>query len=169
MPAGAYGCKCARNVAVRLNPSYLISRDMSSIATRGNHGFALTEAMVALLLLAIAMLGAGAALIQAVAGQRSALLQTRAADLAGDLAEALRAAPDAATAAAEIRLWQAAARDLLPQAQPIALPRSTTTPSPGTPRLPVRFDIRLQWRDSAAGMSAQLSLPLAVNAATGPS
>ncbi len=141
----------------------------STTAPQGSSGFALTEALVALLLLAIAMLGTGAALVESLAGQRAALLQTRAADLAGNLAEALRAAPDAATAAAEIQSWQAMALVLLPQAEPIALSRGQVLPGPATPSLPARFDIRLQWRDGPARTPAQLTLPLPFDAAAGAS
>jgi type II secretory pathway pseudopilin PulG len=142
---------------------------MKKLAACHTSGFALTEALVALLLLAIAMLGAGAALIQAVAGQRAALLQTRAADLAGDLAEALRAAPDAVTADAEVRSWRAAALELLPQAEARVLPRVPALSGPALSVLPTRFDIRLQWRDGAARAPAQLSLPLGFDAVVGPS
>jgi Tfp pilus assembly protein PilV len=122
----------------------------------GLSGFALIEALVALLLLAIAMMGAAAALVESLAGHRSALLQTQAADLAGNLAEALRSAPDAVTAAAETEAWLAAVLLQLPQARA----RATA--------LPTGFDIRLQWRDGRTGTPVQLRLPLGIGALSGP-
>lgn len=122
-------------------------------------GFALTEALVALLLLAFALLGAGAALVDSLAGQRAAMLQVRAADLVADLAEALRSAPDAPGATEEVLAWQAAARRQLPQAEPLAMPRA---PVPSGALLPAAFDIRLQWRDPQQPAPVQLVLPLGI-------
>jgi type II secretory pathway pseudopilin PulG len=132
-------------------------------------GFALAETLVALLLLAFAMLGAGRALVESLAGQRAALLRIRAADLAGNLAEALRSAPDAATAAAEIRAWQAATSQQLPRVEPVALLRAPASPAvPGTV-LPAGVDIHLQWREGASRPPAQLLLPLGLRPpAAGP-
>lgn len=122
-------------------------------------GFVLTEALVALLLLATAMMGAGVALVVALAGQRSALLQTRAADLAANLAEALRSAPDLATAQAEIRSWRGEVQLQLPKAQPQVLQRPASIPLASAP---AGFDIQLQWREVRSSASSQLTLPLAL-------
>ncbi len=132
-------------------------------------GFALTEAMVALLLLAIALLGAGAALVESLAAQRTALLQSRAADLASNLAEALRAAPDSATATAEIQAWRSAVLLQLPQADPVALARDLLPTVDSHSLLPAGFDIRLQWRDPQLRTPAQLVLPLGIRAPAGAS
>jgi Tfp pilus assembly protein PilV len=126
-------------------------------------GFVLIEALVALLLLATAMMGAGIALVDALSAQRAALLQTRAADLAGNLAEALRSAPDLATAQAEIQSWQGEVLLQLPQAQPQALQRPRHL-SPAS--LPAGFDIHLQWREGRSSAFSQLTLPVAL--ATSP-
>jgi Tfp pilus assembly protein PilV len=125
----------------------------------GLSGFVLIEALVALLLLATAMMGAGMALVDALAAQRAALLQTRAADLAGNLAEALRSAPDLATAQAEIQSWQGEVLRQLPRAQAQALQR----PRPLFPAsLPAGFDIHLQWREGRSSAFSQLILPVAL-------
>jgi Tfp pilus assembly protein PilV len=121
----------------------------------GMCGFALMEALVALLLLATATIGAGAAMIQALSGQRAALLRTQAADLAADLAEALRAAPDAGARAAEILTWQVAVARRLPQSLSQAIHRP-----------PAGFDIQLQWRDGRA--PAHSGLTLAVTLVASP-
>ncbi|MEO8316578.1 MAG: hypothetical protein ABI645_17500, partial [Pseudomonadota bacterium] len=126
----------------------------------GLSGFALMEALIALLLLATAMIGAGTAMVHSLAGQRAALLRTQAVDLAADLAEALRAAPDAAAQEAEISAWQAAVLRRLPQAQSDALRRPP--PQTGATSLSPGFDIHLQWRDGRAPSPSVLALPVAV-------
>jgi type II secretory pathway pseudopilin PulG len=135
--------------------------------TQATLGFALTEAMVALLLLAFALLGAGAALVESLAAQRTALLQTRAADLASNLAEALRAAPDAEAAAAEIEAWRSTVLLQLPLAEPLAQARDPSPPGVSDSQLPAGFDIRLQWRDPQLRTPAQLVLPLGIRAPAG--
>ncbi|MEO6080406.1 MAG: prepilin-type N-terminal cleavage/methylation domain-containing protein [Steroidobacteraceae bacterium] len=131
-------------------------------------GFALIEALVALLLLAIAMVGTATALVESLAGQRTALTQTQAADLAGNLAEALRAAPDGATAAAEIQAWRVAALAVLPRAEPTAVARNQVQARSGMLTIPARFDIRLQWQDAPGRTASRLTLPLAFNPAAAP-
>lgn len=127
-------------------------------------GFALAEALVALLLLAIATIGAGSAMVQSLAGQRAALLRTQAADLAADLAEALRSAPDLAAQEAEIRAWQSTALLRMPLAEPQAQRRQPAQ-SPPPASLPAGFDIRLQWRDGRAPSPSLLALPVALGTA----
>lgn len=140
---------------------------MGSGKTNGSEGFALVETMVALLLLAIAMLGAVAAVVQSLAGQRAALLQSQAADLAGNLAEALRSAPDQATAQAEIDLWQSSVRRVLPVSLASATPRISG--GPAASGLPSGVDIQLQWRDGRTPSPSQLSLPVSIDASgSGP-
>jgi Tfp pilus assembly protein PilV len=121
-------------------------------------GFALAEALIALLLLAMAVGAAGTALVESLAGQRTALYRLRATDLMADLAESLRAAPDMATAQAEIGHWQALVEQQLPAAMPTVRPRSST-----------RFDIQLQWRDGRSREPATVAWPLALISAPGES
>ena len=103
---------------------------------------------MALLLLAIATLGAGSAMIESLAAQRAALLRTQAADLAADLAEALRSSADAPARQAEILRWQSTVLNRLPLAQssknspkkPAASsassPPRTSAPSPNSRSVP---------------------------------
>lgn len=132
---------------------------MSSNPSRSRHcGFALTEALVALLLLAMVMMGTGMALIQSLAGQRSALMLTRAVDLAGNLAEALRSAPDNATVQAEILSWQRDVALQLPQATGDALHRAAASSSAAASG----FDIGLQWSTGRSRELAGFMLPVAL-------
>ena len=77
-------------------------------------GFALTEALIALLLLAMSLLGAGATLVESLAASRAALLESRASDLAGDLAESLRQPQSATVRSTIVAEWQHDARAVLP-------------------------------------------------------
>ncbi len=122
-------------------------------------GFALAEALVALLLLAIATIGAGGAMVHSLAGQRAALLRTQATDLAADLAEALRSAPDTAAQENEIRSWQATVLRRMPLAQPQVLRQPVSQSMQAS--LPAEFNIDLQWRDGRLPSPAVLSLPVA--------
>jgi general secretion pathway protein I len=135
---------------------------MGSITPRSmESGFGLAEALVALLLLAIATIGAGAAMVESLAAQRAALLRTQAADLAADLAEALRSSPDASAQEAEILSWQTRVLSRLPRAEPHAVrqtPSQSITPS----MLPAGIHIRLQWRDGRAPSLSLLVLPIAI-------
>lgn len=124
---------------------------MSRDAQRpGTAGFALAETLVAVLLLAVALLGAAAALAEALNAQHLALLHTRAADLAADLGEALRPAPAADDLAAEIRAWRRESQATLPQGKALAQPAGAT------------LDVRLSWVDGRTGEGLQFGLPLAL-------
>lgn len=61
---------------------------MSALSDRG---FSLVEVLVALLVLSVGLLGIAALHAHALAAQRSALLRTYAVNLAGDMAERIRA------------------------------------------------------------------------------
>jgi len=128
-------------------------------------GFALAEALIALLLLAIALMGAGAAVIEALAAQHAALLQSRAADLASDLAETLRGTP-APLAPTEFGSWQ---RDVLRE-----LPFSSAEVQPAPPphtsaslQLPADLHILLRWRADRQGTITELRLPVKLDAPPG--
>ncbi|MGC4027466.1 MAG: hypothetical protein QM696_01145 [Steroidobacteraceae bacterium] len=119
-------------------------------------GFALAEVLVAALLLALALLGAARSLVESLGTQRAALLQTRAADLAADLAEALRPAPPAEESRQEIALWQAEVQRVLPE----ALARARRDADAWT--------IELQWRDPHPAGTMLLRLPVTSAAGSGP-
>lgn len=116
-------------------------------------GFALAEVLVAALLLALALLGAATSLVEALGAQRAALLQTRAADLAADLAEALRPAPPVAETLSEIALWQNEAQRVLPGAQ-VQVHGDEAS-----------WSIELQWQPSRSGRTGALHLPVAASTA----
>lgn len=114
----------------------------------GTAGFALAETLVAVLLLAVSLLGAAAALAEALRGQHLALLQTRAADLAADLGEALQPAPPPHDPALEILAWRQLAPLVLPQGTAVAQPEGDT------------IEARLQWIDVRAREVRELSVAL---------
>jgi type II secretory pathway pseudopilin PulG len=144
-----------RKLAFTLSGSITMRRD----ARRpGTAGFALVEALVSLLLLAIALLGAGRAVVEAMAGQHAALLRTRAADLASDLAEAVRGS-SADAALPELVAWQSEASSQLPRAYAQAL---TLERSGSAHILPADHEIVLQWRGGNDGAIAELRLPVSI-------
>lgn len=122
----------------------------------GMAGFALIEALVSLLLLAAGLLGAGRAVVEAMAAQHAALLQTRAADLASDLAETVRAINPGSTST-ELAAWQSAALSQLPMADAQALPIER---SGSAQTLPADLAILLRWRGGNDGETAELRLPV---------
>jgi prepilin-type N-terminal cleavage/methylation domain-containing protein len=69
-------------------------------------GFALTESLVALVLLGMGLLGAASTMIREQAQLRATLLATQAADLAADLAEQLRAIPTTSARDGLLATWQ---------------------------------------------------------------
>jgi Tfp pilus assembly protein PilV len=77
-------------------------------------GFALVDALVALLLLAVVLLASMAALLKGMQATHGAVLTGRAVDLAADLLEQHRA--DAAPVAALLPAWNARVEAELPEA-----------------------------------------------------
>jgi len=126
-------------------------------------GFALTEALIALLLLAISLLGAGATLVESLAASRATLLESRASDLAGDLAESLRPPHTAVSQVAIVADWQHDARDVLPLSpgEPLAYARLVDLAATRG-RLPENHSIELGWWDQAARAPHRLQLPVAL-------
>lgn len=119
-------------------------------------GFALTEALVSLLLLALVLGGASRALVAALADQQAVLQELRAADLATDLAEALRAAADADAAQAQLALWHRQLAQVLPGAS------ATLQPGPGITR------VALQWQSPHALQTADFALAVPLASAAPP-
>jgi type IV pilus assembly protein PilV len=73
------------------------TRSMLSRISR-NRGFSMVEAMVALLVLAVGMLGIAGLYVTSLRASGSALLRTQAVNLAADMADRIRANPTASVA-----------------------------------------------------------------------
>ena len=127
-------------------------------------GFALTETLVALLLLAISLLGSAAALMHAISATRAALWQARAADLAADLTEALRSVPPHEREAL-VPPWQRSAGDILPLFPTGDIPAAGLVEAGDAGTLPATHAVQLAWRDPAEPAAARLELPFALSAA----
>ena len=82
-----------------------------------NHcaGFALIDALVALLLFAVVLLAAMAALLKGMHAMHDAALTGRAVDLAADLLEAHRAQTPGAALEPLLATWNEQVRDTLPE------------------------------------------------------
>ena len=126
-------------------------------------GFALAEALVALLLLAISLLGAAGTLLQSLAATRAAQWQSRAADLADDLAEVLRSEPGEHRATL-LAQWQQDANATLPLSPPGERTYARLVELSGDAEpLPATHAVQLAWLDRVTATSQRLELPLAVS------
>ena len=125
---------------------------------RGNEGFGLIDALVALTLLAITLLGACASLHLALRATRAAAWQTRAVDLVADLDEDLQHLDPALPVATRIESWRSRLQRDLPVAEITALdPRSLIVGERGVDWL----DLRINWNGAPGQRRQALSLPLA--------
>jgi type IV pilus assembly protein PilV len=107
-------------------------------------GFSLIEALVALAVLSVGLLGASALLLDGLRRQDQALQQQAALWLAADVADLIRATPGPADTAG----FTAAALALFPYQSPEAV--VTRLPSSAAAE-PVRHRVSLRWLDSRDG------------------
>ncbi len=122
-------------------------------------GLGMVDVLVALLLLSLSLLSAGAATLRALQAGRSATLQMRAADLAADLHEDLATVQDISI---ELRIadWQ--------QRVAATLPVAAATLSPPRPAPDTAFvSARLQWQEPAAA-ALEMPIPLPLRSAVDP-
>jgi type IV pilus assembly protein PilV len=150
-----------------------------STSVRTQRGISLVEAMVALVVLAIGMLGIAALHVESVKANRTALLRTQAVNLANDLADRIRAnrlarasytlpagtAPALGTcvvtnnctddqlAADDLARWVRAVRGLLPPA-PDGNPPTTSVAFVQAPAVgqPDTYTIRIAWTEPGEPM-----------------
>jgi hypothetical protein len=124
------------------------------------------DVLVALLLLAIALAGACATLIQTMRASHAALLSTRAVDLAADLTEDLQAAATDAQALAVLASWRARVPAVLPVAGlgpegfitlARVLPREGEAPPAAPPHL---YTVSLRWHGPSPGELREIDLPV---------
>jgi Tfp pilus assembly protein PilV len=118
-------------------------------------GFAMLEVLIALLLFAVALLGSCASLVHGMRAAHSALLLTRAVDLAADLAEDVRGLPAGGEVDAAVAQWHERVGSALPVSSADFAGATTVTADPLSPQL----DLWLRWRDPSAGASQELQLP----------
>jgi len=123
------------------------------------------DVLVALLLLAVALTGACATLVQALRATGDALRATQAADLAADFTEGLRGVTSPAQREALLVSWQTKVAAALPVTGMMPEEFATlvsVTPEPAEGATPVvsLLQLRLRWRGSG-GEVRELGLPLA--------
>lgn len=125
-------------------------------------GVGLVDTLVALLLLALSLLGASATLIQTLGANRAAALQTSAVDLATDLVEDLRAGSAAYPDMDTLQDWQARVAQGLPVGTPpidqyaSAAPTEVMAPA----RAPA-MNVSLRWWDPSIHRPTALTLQVA--------
>ena len=123
-------------------------------------GFALIETLVALLLLSLGLFGTAATMLRGQAELRATLLATRAADLAGDLVEQLRAGTSSATRERLIPAWQQSVHRALSTASAAGVAEGFLVPVVMAGRLPSSHAIRIRWWDPALRAPRRLELPV---------
>lgn len=124
------------------------------------------DVLVALLLLAVALTGACATLVQTLRATHAALLATRATDLASDLAEDLQGIESDEQAGDVLETWRGRISAVLPvegmeQDEIVSLvdmPAEPAEPQAATPAV-VR-ELTLRWRDGIGSGTRQLRLPV---------
>jgi type II secretory pathway component PulJ len=125
---------------------------------RATAGFGLVDALVALTLLAVTLLGACGSLHFALRATRAAAWQARAVDLIADLDEDLQQADPALPMAAQLESWRARVQQVLPAAEVSAL--NPLNLALGEARLNW-LDLRLAWNGTPGKPRESLGLPLA--------
>lgn len=123
-----------------------------------NAGFGLVDALVALALLAVTLLGACGSLHFALRATRSAAWQSRAVDLVADLDEDLQHTGPALPPAAQLESWRSRLRQELPAAEVSALDRRSLAVGELTTDW---LDLRLAWNGMPGDARDFLRLPLA--------
>jgi Tfp pilus assembly protein PilV len=131
-------------------------------------GFALVEAVVALALLGFSLLGTASMMIRGQAELRGTLLATHAADLAGDLAEQLRAGTAVATRDLLVTAWQQSVRDSLSTAMADGAAEGLLEAVAANGGLPASHTIRVRWWDPALRAPRRLELPIALSRGAEP-
>ncbi|MEO6185441.1 MAG: hypothetical protein ABIP38_00355 [Steroidobacteraceae bacterium] len=122
-------------------------------------GLGMVDVLVALLLLSLSLLSAGAATLRALQAGHSATLQMRAADLAADLHEDLETV-QASSPQMRIAEWRQRVAATLPAAAATLTPPQ---PAPTTSAL----SVHLQWKEPADA-AIEMPLPLPLPSASGP-
>jgi hypothetical protein len=129
-------------------------------------GFGLVDVLVALVLLALTLLGACGGLHFALRATHAATLQARAVDLVADLAEDIYGG-NTARLQAELGAWRGRVRSNLPVHRQAASSLATHQLQHAALNDPVEwFDLRLNWNGLPGTRGDALRLPL-TTAATG--
>jgi Tfp pilus assembly protein PilV len=128
-------------------------------------GFALIDVLIALLLLAIALLGACAALVQTLRATHGAMLTTRAVDLVADLGEDLQSVTSITQRRTVFTAWRSRVATELPMAgidSDSAVSWSRASDSLAA------TDLVLRWRSTDDGALRELHLPVAATLESNP-
>ena len=127
-------------------------------------GLGLIDTLVALLLLALSLLGACTMLVRTLGASRAATLQSTAVDLATDFAEDLRSGP------ASMQGWQQRVATVLPVGSPPLDGYADATASTGLANGDVSaLGVSVKWWDPAIHSPTNLALEFVdVNAAPAP-
>jgi hypothetical protein len=126
------------------------------------------DVLVALLLLALALTGACATLVQTMHSTHSAFLATRAVDLAADITEQLHGVSSNTEANALVAAWRTRVSTELPVVgmEPEEFGSLTLLPQAEEPANPSdgvhHFELTLRWKDGRIGGNRELNLLVAL-------
>jgi len=110
-------------------------------------GFTLVETLIALAILSVGLLGAAALLLDSLRGHAASLRRVAASSLVRDVADRIRANPEAGAAklaATDLAYFENTAHALFPHADAQALVEFAPATGPATP---ARYLITLRWTD----------------------
>ena len=124
-------------------------------------GTGLVDTLVALLLLALSLLGACTMIVRTMGASHAAALQTMAADLATDLAEDLRAGAIDPLDVQAIQEWRSRVAETLPVGTPPLDAFAGVAPEPQQAGKPRALNVSLRWWDPAIHLPATLSMQVA--------
>jgi Tfp pilus assembly protein PilV len=129
-------------------------------AHAAHHGIGLVDTLVALLLLALSLLGACTMIVRTMGASHAAAVQTIAADLATDLAEDLRAGVIDPTDIRSVQTWRIRVGGALPVGTPPLDAFADVARQPLQPGKPQGLNVTLRWWDPSIHRPATLALQI---------
>jgi len=124
------------------------------------HGIGLVDTLVALLLLALSLLGACTMIVRTMGASHAAAVQTIAVDLATDLAEDLRADPVDPLDIDAMQDWRNRVAETLPVGTPPLDAFAHVAPTPLRTGEPRGLNVALRWWDPSIHRPAMLAMQI---------
>jgi hypothetical protein len=125
------------------------------------HGIGLVDTLVALLLLALSLLGACTVIVRTMGASHAAAIQTIAVDLGTDLGEDLRAGAIDSLEIRNMQIWRHRVAGALPVGVPPLDAYADVVPMPPQAGEPRGFNVTLRWWDPAIHRPTTLALQIA--------
>lgn len=154
----------------------MIDTQAHNISHSKQHGFSLVEVLIALIIMSVGMLGIASLYVQSMQAGRTSMFRHNAVTLAGDIADRIRAnrtalgvyaTPDGADggcvaggvncsapqmAMHDIFIWEAQARDTLPNGDVVVLFNNATVPP--------EYTITISWDEPGVPQQYSIQIPV---------